>query len=152
MASGSLLLNIVLLCCIKKNISEFCFYKEIRDLPKKLIKRRRKYQQKRTYRARIILSESELTSLSDADDEINWSRDPIPEACGFLSKVGERRPSGESLSVLPKKSPTSPGLYMQSRKFQLPDITRTERDPAPETVPLQDSSHKHSTEDIPDEF
>ena len=116
--------------------------------PKKLsIKRRKRYQQKRLYCAPIILSDSELSSLSNVDDEVVWSRDAIPEASGFLSKVGERRPSGDSMSAFPMKSPSSPGLYMQCRKLQLPDITHTMQETVPETVPLAELSHRHSNED-----
>ena len=86
-----------------------------------------------------------------------WSRDPQPsESRDFLPKAGAELPtSSESLNkhAFPVKSPTSPGLYMQSRKLQLPDITHTEREAAaPETVPLKDLSATSAAENILNDY
>ena len=105
------------------------------------------------YRAPIIISDSESSSLSDSDaEDIVWSRDAEPESHDFLSKASELPTSSLNTRGFPVKSPTSPGLYMQSRKLQLPDITHTEQEAAPETVPLKNLSATSAAENILDDY
>ena len=155
-ASGSLVLNIVLLCYARSKNCEPCSFEDIKELPEKFsMKKRKNYRQKRLYRAPVIISDSDSSSFSDSDTEdVVWSRDVEPESRDFLSKASELPTSSESLNTrgFPVKSPTSPGLYMQSRKLQLPDITHTEQEAAPETVPLKDLSATNVAENILDDY
>ncbi len=151
---GSLILNLLLLCRGGIRVCDSCPCNQMNNLPEKLsARKKRRYPQKRPYRAPLLLTDSESGSSTDSTLEVHWPSDPVLESRAFLSKVGERRPSGDSISSAhalkppPLKSPSSPGLYMQSRKLQLPDITQTEQETVPSTFPCQELSNTNTKEE-----